>query len=165
MKFAKIFFASFILLAIASAFVTPKKHVKHAAKHTKTQVCNDYELVWNGGHLGGDFTLGSTTPTSELDNAGNYASSFQAWGTLTTCSGDAKPCKIRITYCYDNAQQSDPLPNNSTSIQSVIDQVFNNYNASGGIGHYFPVVGGVYQFTFTVGSPSVTVTIQVITKA
>jgi len=161
-KNVRIFLASFLLLAVASAFILPKKHVNPVKTDMKTPVCVDKEVVWNGNHInsmGADFRLGTTTPTTELKDAGNYATTYQAFPTAS-CSGTAKVCVIRVKYCYDPANlESDPLP----SIQEVIDQVYNNYTASGNPS-YFPLVSGVYQFTFTKGSPSITITLQVITK-
>jgi len=157
MKNVRIFLASFVLLAIASAF-TPKSHVNPVTTPMKFQTCVDEELIWTGNHInssGADFVLGTTTPTTELKQSGNYASAFQNFG-LQSCSGSTKICKIRVRYCYDETQQADPLP----TITEVITQVFNNYSSTS---PYFPQVGGVSEFTFT--KNGITITIDVIYKS
>jgi hypothetical protein len=151
MKFAKIFLASFVLLAVASAFIAPKSHIKAPEKKFTTV---DNELVWDGSTLGGEFVLGSTS-SSALSVAANYASAFDTWGTTSFSAGTDDIAKIRVTYTYTS---TDPAP----SIQDVATQVFNHYTSSGSPS-FFPVNGsGDYVFTFT--KSSITITLQVITK-
>jgi hypothetical protein len=158
MKILKIALASFLLLAVTSAFVISKSN------DVKSPVNVDRDLVWDGSTLGGDFTLGSSgTPLSVL---GNYESSFRTGGSFG-CSGTTKVCKARITYTYDPDIESDPLPtSNQTeidqSIQSIINIISSNYVQSGSPS-YFPTVGGVYEFTFSISG--ITITVQVITKS
>lgn len=156
MKNVRIFLAAFVLLALASAFVTPKSHITAPEKRF-TDV--DMELVWDGGNISGaDFVLG-TTSASELSVASNYGSALQNPGTNSCTSGTPRICKIRVTYSYTG---TDPAPTPS----EIATAVSNNYTANPTPpASYFPVVNGVFEFTYTDSDTGATITLQVITKA
>jgi hypothetical protein len=169
MKFAKIFFSAFILMAIASAFVTPKHNLVVPQKsELKIPVNVDIELVWDGTTLGSDFTLGSAG--GPLAVVGNYEGSFRAGGNVT-CSGLGKFCKARITYTYESTD-GDPLPRANQSqidqsIADIVNQISTNYN-SGGSPNYFPGYNssnGTFTFTFSQPLSSVVITIVISQKS
>jgi len=173
MKNVRIFLASFVLLAIASAFITPKSHVQTAKKShaLRTPITVTEELAWTGGDGNGDFVIATSNSTAalRLKNPSDWPAVFQTFGN-TTCSGSSKICKVTISYTYDPANgETDPLPKTGTgqpaaSIQNVINAIYNNFTPDTSPSTSFGKFA-INPFTFTVGSNPIVITLTIVEKS
>jgi hypothetical protein len=143
MKFAKYFFASFLLLAITTAFATKS--------HAQTTV--NKEIAWTSTA----FVISDETSSSRLSNSANWTG-FQTVGTQA-CNNSSKVCKATISYTY-NTPPGDPNP----SVQDVINAIANNYTPdttpATHTGH-FPTNN---TFTFQVSGNSTVITVTIVEK-
>jgi len=122
MKILKSIFASFVLLALTTAFAT-KSHA---------QTTKYYEYTGTGG-----FTIAEDAKT-DLTTAGNWTERTSL--TLPDCIGSNDICYFQVDYT---------LPANTTAPtkQQILDKLATKYNDATAHGHFFNYDSG---HTFTV---------------
>jgi len=124
MKILKSIFASFLLLALTTAFAT-KGHAQTTG-----------EIVYTSGT---NFEI-STGSQSTLQTEGNWGS-LQALGTKTDCSGSNYLCKITYSYTLTEGQTA---PSRSQIIAGIAG-TYNDTNHT--FGSSFVVGGVTVNFT------------------
>ena len=126
MKFAKIFLASFLLLAVASAFIAPKSHAKKFTTkyYEYTETNNDFVI--------------STGTDARLQSTSDWTVQTSQPSTLT---GTGKIYYFTIIYTVGGGA-SEPTE------QNILDALATKYNDAGSSGHTFSFDSG-NTFTIT----------------
>lgn len=136
MKMFRTFLASFVLLALTTAF----------SSNVNAQT-TDQEIVWDGGASSNPFIIG-TTNADQLNTEANWESSFRTGGNFSCGSSGSRVCKARFTYTG--------TPSSAITIADIITAVRNAYNGSGWSPNPFTVNN--------LAGKGVNVTITIVTK-